>query len=184
MRRVLMLLVALAMVATGCGGDDSGDSGAGQALAEAIRDEILEDNDPDSPFGETEATCVGEEAVSEFGVEGLIELGITEDNASAGDAFETASDEDRRRLIDVTLECIDFKQFFVDQLTADSDISDESAECLGNELGTREFLDPLVEAGLAGNDDAFLDDEQLTGLIFGAITTCLSLSELEQLGGG
>ena len=184
MRRLIMLLVVTALIAAGCGGDDSSDSGAGQALAEAIRDEILADNDPDSPFGETEATCVGEEAVNEFGVEGLIELGITEDDADAGNAFQTAGDEDRRRLIDVTLTCIDFKQFFVDALTADSNISDESAECLGNELGTREFLDPLVEAGLAGNDDAFFEDEALSGLIFGAITTCLSLSELEQLGGG
>ena len=179
-----MLLVVLAMIAAGCGGDDSSDSGAGQALAEAIRDEILSDNDPDSPFGEAEATCVGEEAVNEFGVEKLIELGISEDNPSAGNAFETASSEDRSRLIDVTLTCIDFQQFFVDQLTADANISPEAAECLGNELGTREFLDPIVEAGLTGDESSFLEDEALSGIIFGAITNCLSLEELQQLGGG
>ena len=183
MRKLLMVLVALAVVAAGCGGNDSSDSGAGQALADAIRDEILADNDPDSPFGEAEATCVGEEAVNEFGVDGLIELGISEDNPSAGNAFETASPEDRSRLIDVTLTCIDFKQFFVDQLTADANISDEAAQCLGDELGTREFLDPIVEAGLSGDEAAFLDDEALSGIIFGAITTCLSLEELQEIGG-
>ena len=185
MRRGLFLLLVLGLVAAACGDSGGGErSAAEQALVDAIRDEILEDEDPESPFGEAEATCVGEGAVDRLGVEGLLELGITVENADPGNAFEGATDEQIDAVIDVTLDCVDFRQVFIDSITADSDISSESADCLGDALGTKEFLAPIVEAGFRGEDTEFGDDPEAAEAVFEAIVECLSAEELANLGGG
>lgn len=184
MLRGLFLLLVLGLVAAACGDSGGERSGAEQALVDAIRDEILEDEDPDSPFGQTEATCVGEGAVDEFGVEGLLELGITTENASPGNAFEGATDSQIDKVIDVTLDCVDFRQVFVDSITADADISSESAGCLGDALGTKEFLTPIIGAGFRGESTDFGDDPATAAAVFEAIVDCLSAQELADLGGG
>ena len=69
MRRMSMAVLALAVVAAACSSDSGGDdlSDNEQAIADAIRDEILIDQDPDDPFGETEAQCVGDGAYGSSG---------------------------------------------------------------------------------------------------------------------
>ena len=184
MRRISMAVLALAVVAAACSSDSGGDglSDSEQAIADAIRDEILADQDPDDPFGETEAQCVGDGTVRELGTDGLLEIGINAENADPGDAFETATPEQIDSIIDVTLECVDFRQVLVDSITADSSISDESAGCLADALGGDEFLRPAVAAGLTGDDFEFGDDPELTETLFAAITDCLTAEELVDLG--
>ncbi|MEE8332134.1 MAG: hypothetical protein V3R84_10225, partial [Acidimicrobiia bacterium] len=112
MTRFTTLLAVLALVAFACG--DSGEGSGGgfsageQALSDAIRDSILEDPDPDTPFGTEEATCVGDGVVNAFGVQGLLEFGITIENPDPGDSFDGATDEQIDKMIDVTLDCVDF----------------------------------------------------------------------------
>lgn len=185
MRRLAMTLVAVALVAAACGGDDDGGgdlSESEQVVADAIRDEILADDDPDSPFGETEAQCIGDEAVRALGTDGLLEIGINAENADPGEAFETATPEQIDSIIDVTLECVDFRQVLVDSITADSNISDDSAGCLADALGVDEFLRPAVASGLTGEDLEFGDDPELTETLFAAVTDCLTAEELVELG--
>lgn len=184
MRRWLMVVIVLALVAAACSSDSEGGdlTESEQAIADAIRDEILADSDPDSPFGEAEAKCVGDEAVRELGTDGLLEIGINAENADPGDAFETATPEQIDTIIDVTLGCVDFRQVLVDSITADSNISDESAGCLADALGADEFLRPAVAAGFTGDDVEFGDDPELTQALFAAITDCLTAEELVELG--
>lgn len=185
MRRVLVAVLVLGLVAAACGDSGGGErSSAEQALVDAIRDEILDDEDPDSPFGEAEATCVGEGAVGRLGVDGLLELGITVEDADPGNAFEGATDEQIDAVIDVTLDCVDFRQVFVDSITAEADISSESADCLGDALGTKEFLAPIVAAGFRGESTEFGDDPEAAQQVFEAIVDCLSAEELANLGSG
>jgi len=153
-----------------------------QAMADAIRDGILEDNGSSeaNPFGVEEATCIGNRAVDEIGLEGLLEIGITVENANPDDAFADASDEQLDRVIDVTLDCIDFRQLLVDTFLADGEISEDSANCLGDALDRPEILRPMAFAGFRGTD--FGEEPEVLELVFGAIVECLSGEELALLG--
>lgn len=182
MTRLFALLAVLALVAAACGDSGGGLGASEQALSDAIRDSILEDPDPESPFGTEEATCVGDGAVRAFGVDGLLELGITVDNADPGDAFDGATDEQIDKVIDVTLECVDIAQAFVD--AAAGDISQESARCLGDGLETEGLLRPLVKAGFQGEEFDITADPDAAERFFGLIVDCLSAEELISLGNG
>ena len=184
MSRFTALVAVLALLAFACG-DTGGGGGEGfsadeQALSDAIRDAILEDPDPDSPFGTEEATCVGDGAIKEFGLEGLLELGITVDNADPGDAFDGATDEQVEKVVDVTLGCVDFTKAFVD--AAAGDISQESAECLGDGLEDGGLLRPLVKAGFTDEEFDITDDPESAAAFFELILGCLSAEELVSLG--
>jgi hypothetical protein len=184
MRRFTALVAVAALTAFACG-DTGGEGGDGfsaseQALSDAIRDEVLADPDPDSPFGEEEATCIGDNAVREFGVDGLLELGITVDNADPGDAFDGASEEQVDKVIDVTLGCVDFAAAFVE--AAAGDISEESARCLGDGLESKGILRPLVKAGFQGEEFDLTEDPALAEDFFTLIVDCLSAEELVNLG--
>ena len=187
MTRLAALLAVLAIVAGACGdsgggGEADGFSDTEQALSDAIRVALLEDPDPDpdSPFGEEEATCIGDNAVREFGVDGLLELGITVDNADPGDAFDGATDEQVDSVIDITLECVDFTELFVQE--AAGDVSQESARCLGDGLERDDLIRPLVRAGF--EDAEFGDDPEVAQAFFALIVECLSAEELANLADG
>lgn len=182
MTRFAALSAVLALVTFACGDSGGGLDSGEQALSDAIRDSILDDPDPDSPFGTEEATCVGDEAVRAFGVSGLLELGITVDNADPGDAFDGATDEQIDKIIDVTLGCVDFAQAFVD--AAAGDISQESAQCLGDGLEREGLLRPLVKAGFQNEEFDITTDPDSAEKFFGLIVDCLSAEELSLLGGG
>ncbi len=148
-----------------------------------IKASILEDAAPDGPFGEQEAECVGTEAVSEFGVDGLLELGF---NADTGDApenvLEQATPEEREKVIDVTLRCIDITEVFVSELTAGGEISEESAECLADGITGADFFRPLLASSLAGAEFSLEDDPEAGEALFGLVIECLSVEELARLG--
>ncbi len=186
MTRISTLLAVLALVAFACGdsgeGSGSGFSAGEQVLSDAIRDSILEDPDPDTPFGTEEATCVGDGAVNAFGVEGLLELGITTENPDPGDAFDGATDEQVDKVIDVTLDCVDFAAAFVD--AAAGDISQESAQCLGDGLEEEGLLRPLVKAGFQDEEFDITDDPESGAKFFELIVDCLSAEELVSLSEG
>lgn len=192
MSRLATALIATTMLAAACGdsggtdttrSDDTpatGLSSVEQELSNAIRDSILEDPDPDSPFGEAEASCIGEQAVSEFGVEGLLELGVTVDNANPADVFEGATDEQIDTVIDVTLRCVDFTTAFVE--AAAGDVSSESAQCLGDGLEETGLFKPLIRAEFRGEEFDFTSDPDVTSALFALITECLSADEILDLG--
>lgn len=189
MRRALLFLVAVSLVAVACGdsgGDDGELSAAEQNLADAIKSEILADADPDSPLGEPEAECVSEAAVRELGVDGLLQLGFTAEGESPENILDNADADQRQLIIDLTLECVDFAGLLVEEIAADGGISEESARCIGDGLTDGDLLAPLVESGLAGTDfeDVVEQDPDTAEAFFNVFLECLSVEELTNLGGG
>jgi len=185
MTRIACAALAFALIASACGdsgGTEGGDgfSAAEQALSEAIRDSILEDAEPGDPFGTQEATCIGDEAVKQFGIDGLLELGITTESPDPGDAFDGATDEQVDTVIDVTLGCVDFAKAFVE--AAAGGISEESAQCLGDGLENEGLLRPLVKAGFQDEEFDLADDPDSAERFFALIVECLSAEELVRLG--
>ena len=83
-------------------------------------------------------------------------------------------------MIDVTLNCVDFAAAFVD--AAAGDISQESAQCLGDGLEGQGLLRPLVRAGFEGDEFDIGDDPEIAEEFFTLIVDCLSAEELINLG--
>ncbi len=182
----LSLLLVLALIAAACGDDGGGRSAAEQALVDAIAADFLADEEPDSPVGEEEANCYAGAVVDEFGVAGLMELGITAENVASDDPFAGATDEQIDTLIDATFACIDFGELFVQGIVEGAaedgvDLSTSSAECLGNEMGSEEFLRPLLADEIRGNSPEFGEDPESAAAIFEAFVECLSAEELASL---
>lgn len=180
MFRFAALLAGILLVVAACGDSGGGFSEGEQALSDAIRDSILEDAEPDDPFGEAEATCIGDSAVTEFGTDGLLELGITVENADPGDSFEGATDAQIDTVIDLTLDCVDFTQAFVD--AAAGDISQDSANCLGEGIEREGLLRPLVRGSFEGDEFDLADDPEIAQTFFQLFVDCLSAEELANLG--
>lgn len=181
MRRIAWLVAVVAFLAVACGDSGSGDGGelseAEQELAEVISDSVEEDG----VITGAEADCVGEEAVRELGVEGLVEIGISVEQSGV---FDDPTEEQLDAMVDVMVECVDIADLIVQEALADASISEESARCLGDELNDPELLKPLMRLGLSGGDpgEVFAADEETAERLFGAFLECLSFEELESLG--
>jgi hypothetical protein len=188
MRRAVVSLIVIALVAAACG-DSGGDGGelsaAEQTLADAIAAEIMVDADPDSPLGQVEAQCVGDAAVRELGIDGLLEIGFTSEGESPENILDEASPEQRQQIIDITLECVDFAAVMVEAIAEDGSISEESATCIGDGLTEGNLLEPLVVSGLEGTsfDDVIEQDPDTATAFLEVFLECLSAEELAQLGG-
>ncbi|MEE8331855.1 MAG: hypothetical protein V3R84_08790, partial [Acidimicrobiia bacterium] len=83
------------------------------------------------------------------------------------------------KMIDVTLDCVDFAAAFVD--AAAGDISQESAQCLGDGLEEEGLLRPLVKAGFEDEEFDITDDPESGAKFFELIVDCLSAEELVSL---
>ena len=193
MRKFVVLVLSLTIVAAACGGDDDASSDGGssdglneaeQALADAIALSILEEeDDPASPLGPAEAECIGEGAVGRIGIDGLLEIGISEENPNPEDALEIATDEQIDTVIDVFIECVDFTQAFIDGFAEAGDLSPEAAGCLAEQLQSGDLLKDLTRSSMRGDDVDFDDDPELAGQILQMVLGCLSPEELVDLGG-
>lgn len=181
MRRLAVLGVTVVLLAAACGGDDL--SGDGQAVADAIFDQMMADTAPDDPFGETEARCFADGVVRDIGVADLAELGMTAESIAAGTepADVDLSDQQVDVMTDLMLDCVDFRTVFVQEF-ANEGISDESAECLADGFDD-DFLRALAKSELSGDGVDPTDDPAQAEKFFNLITDCLSFEELSNFGG-
>ncbi len=195
MKRVLLLVLAVSLVAAACGGDDSagertttiatGLSGEEQALADAIAGIIAADQGSGDPFADPEAAqCFAEGLVEDLGIARLNEIGITSDSASPEEAFATLSESEIGALADRSLGCIDLVAAMAPLFAVDG-ISEESALCMARGFEETGFYRDAFIAGMTGDDtyDLSADPDFLTKM-FTMATECLTADELATIMGG
>jgi hypothetical protein len=172
----------MGLVALGCGGGDvSLDSGE-QALADAIADQLTDD---DADMDVAEARCFAEGAVDSVGLDQLVEVGLSEAAVRAGtspddvDLPEGVVDD----FVDVFMDCIDFAELMVDEITADSEISADSAKCVADAFAEDldDFLRQAARSGVTGEDFDPSEDANFIATAFAVMTECLTPEELQQI---
>ncbi len=182
-KRILILIGVLALVAAACSSSDSGGSaslsGADKELADAITKSMVEDSDPDSPFGEEEAACFGTSLVQEMGTTRLDELGLDVASVEAGtdptDVDLTEADIDA--MVTVMTKCVDFKDIVMQEFET-SGVSEEGITCIREGL-TEDLMASMARGAFdnGAGDNAAASDE-----MFGLVMGCLSADDLQQLG--
>lgn len=185
MRKILPVLVALAVLAAACGdGDDGGSSDRSsgeQAVSDAIAAAILADAEPGDPYGEKEARCMGDSLVDELGLDRLLALGISADSVDSPEEFlRGAPNADVEAFIDITLDCVDFRDVFVEGMGAD--VSTESAECIADGISD-DMLRSMAMMGISGEEFDPTADPELAAALFGLVAECLTPEEISNLGG-
>jgi hypothetical protein len=139
---VLLLVLALGLAACGGGG---GVSGEGQALADAIAAQMMQDTTAGNPFAnEADAKCFAEGMVGGIGFERLTALGLTVDNVADADTLMAQlTAEEQGKFADAALGCIDLKKAIKDGAVS-SGLPEAQAQCLADgmsdDLLKRAFL--------------------------------------------
>jgi hypothetical protein len=181
-KRVTIVLVALALLIAGCGDDDLV-GGADQEAVNALSQSISEAQaaNPDAPIGEEETVCIAGGMVEEFGADRILET------VEAGRTFEDfiadASADERRAVVDLTLGCVDLAAMMGGEFTG-SGVSDSSARCLSERMLAGDAFRELIAEGLAtGNFEPSGEaGEALLEELLPAFLECLTPEELANLG--
>jgi hypothetical protein len=181
-KRATIILLAFALLGTGCGDDDLV-GGADQEAVAALSESIAEAQaaNPDAPIGEEETACIAVGMVEEFGADRILET------VEAGRTFEDfiadADEDERRAVVDLTLECVDLAAMMVDEFTG-SGVSDSSARCLSERMLAGDTFRALIADGLATGDFEPSGEagEALLEELLPAFLECLTPEELANLG--
>lgn len=148
---VASILLALTLLAAGCGGSDRD-----QALVDALTNDILSDSDSFTTDAD-EAQCVSEGVYDALGADRLAEVGITVDSPDPDDA--DLNRDDASTVIDAIFDCVDMKASFANSMEGDG-ITSEQASCVADEFGDdglkELFIDSLVATDDLGPSDAFI----------------------------
>jgi hypothetical protein len=186
MTRRLALLVGAAaiLLAAGCGDDDDdGDAGdvevsdEAQPYVDAMAEGMVSsDDEGDLQLDQEQADCLAPRWVETIGVERLQGAGLEPDDfADDGDPDLSSlglSEEEGGELYDAFGACdIDLKAEFIRSFTADQDLSDEDAECLGDAFSD-DFLRRIMVTSLVEGDDALEEDQELTGELLSVFSEC------------
>lgn len=146
MRKLLMILGAVAILASACGGDDDGGAvaAADSPLVAALADEIASGADADAPVTNAEeAECWAGRIVGGIGEDRLTELGVTvEDVGQISDYDFTDGEVDT--IVDSLGDCVDLAELMADELVGE--LGEEAADCVAGEL-EGDFLNDLMKAG-------------------------------------
>lgn len=170
-----IVAAALLLTAAACG-DDGGDGGGDELSAadQEYVDAAMETYDPETdPFSEGEARCIAEAVVRPLGADRLEELGVTPDDFR-GDSEalpEGLAEGEANDVVDGIDDCVDLSDLFMEQLTADQELSDESTECLQDAFD-RDFVRRIVVTMLTEGQDALAEDEDLTAELMGVFSKC------------
>lgn len=182
-RRILILIGVLALVAAACSSSDSGGgdslSGGDKELADAITKSMVDDADPDSPFGQEEAACFGTTIVSEMGSARLGELGLDVAAVEAGtdpsDVDLTEADIDS--MVKVMTTCVDFRDLVMQEFDT-SVVSEEGATCIRDGLSD----DLMASMARAAFDTTATESAEASDEMFSLVMGCLSADDLQKLG--
>ncbi len=183
MRRVVLVLCALTMVAAACG-DSGGDDESREALVAAVKQGILDAaaDDDDLPIADAEAQCVAEQVVDDLGTDGVVALGLSAEG-NDDNPFVDATLEQKEAVVDAMLDCVDFKNAILPTIQADG-VSEESAECVVDEMLAADFFRPALVDSLSGEEFDFESDPEVAGQLVEVVLGCLTPEELSQLGDG
>jgi len=182
-KRTLWLVVVFALVAAACsaGGGDSLSAGD-QELADAITQSMMEDADPDTPFGQEEAVCFGNGIVSEMGSERLTELGLSVEAVKSGTDPSDVDliDDDIDAMAAVMTDCVDFTALFTAEFEA-SGVSSESISCIADGMDG-DVVSAMARSIFSGQD--LSEDAVTSDKVFQLILDCFSAEDLARIGGG
>jgi len=188
LKRIMVLVLAIAMVAAACG-DDDGNAGSltdgEQAVAGVIAASMLEDQDPEDPFSDPEAArCFSEGAVRNLGVARLAEIGINAESDDPQAGFATMTESELNEMAELALGCVDIETAMADQFAVDG-ISQESGLCMARAFGETDFYKQAFIAGMT-DDDSYDpgNDPEFLGLMLTIATDCLTADELSLIMGG
>jgi len=186
LKRMMVAVLALAMVAAACGDDDGGGSltEGETAIVDAIVTGMMEDPDSDNPFSDAEsARCFAVGMVQDLGVARLAEVGLTADTENPDEAFTLMTEGEISDITDTAFECLDIDALMVAEF-AEGGISQDSAKCLVAELNETDFFRVAFIAGMTGSDVDPTDDPEIMGAMLTAFSECLTPAELGEIMGG
>jgi hypothetical protein len=180
--RLFICTLALTLLAGACGGD--GDDA--QAHSDAIADGMMNNVDPDSPLDREQAECFGDEVVARMGTDRLAAVGLSIEDLENGAAPGSVdlSDDDVAAMTDAVTRCIDFGRIFVDEMTADLALSDESAGCLVDAINEADFLRAFAESSFIDDAVAPELEAEMFRTLFDLLGECLTPEELSNIEGG
>lgn len=192
MRRLIPFLL-LTTILGACGG--GGEAELSDALGAAIWQEAQPD-DGSQPAVITEdgAGCIGEAFVSSVGFETFESQGITADAVTGrsgtlaelveGKDLGVADPEVAAALYDGVQECVDLQGVLAPAMSAELEISDESATCfIVGLLAEDGFRTTLVESliGTGSLDVLRNPDPTMMGTLLGLLNSCLTPEEMSKI---
>jgi hypothetical protein len=142
LKRVVTVVVAMALLSAACGDDDAGGdlSDAENAVADVIVAGIMSDPDPGNPFTDPDAAqCVAVGIVEDLGVERLAQVGLTADSGDPQSVFATLADDEIDSIVDISFECVDVEEEMASMFAAEG-VSMDSGRCLARELNQTDFF--------------------------------------------
>ena len=184
MRRIAILASVTALLVSACSGDPETETFASNAEADLVQ-EITDRNSAtlDGRFGDDTGGCISRGIVDEFGVDGLAELGVTEETPDLQGGRVFITPEAARQVVDVTMECMDLPTQLVSSLPQDVSLLDETVQCVVDQLGTDTFRDLFAELVVAGGEPADIINLGAAQLpIASLLISCLSPDELIRFG--
>ncbi len=150
MRKLLMIVGAIAIVASACGGDD--DDGAvapaDSPLVAALAEQINEGGGDTPVTTQADAECWAGRIVGGIGEDRLNELGVTADNVGDIEDYDF-TDGEIGTIVGSLGDCVDLQALMADELVGE--LGDEAADCVAGELSD-DFLTDMMTA-------AFRDEE-------------------------
>ena len=190
--RTIAILAAAALVATACSGQTETETfassptetvapDAGQDLVEAITGNALAN--PDRRIDDGAVACIAQQIVDEFGVDELAELGVTLEDPDLEGGSVFATPDAGRRVVDIGMECIDVPGAIASFLPTDTNVLDETVECLADQLQTDTFRDLFAELVAAGAEPADIFDQAAAQLpIASLLVSCLTPAQILEFG--
>lgn len=145
MRKLLMIVGAIAILASACGGDD--DDGAVAAadspLVGALAEQIVDGSDADSPIAnQSDAECWAGRIVGGIGEDRLAELGVSADNVGEIEDYDF-TDGEIDTIVDSLGNCVDLNAVLAEQMVGD--LGEDAANCVAGELDD-DFLNNIIGA--------------------------------------
>ncbi len=184
MRRIVIVAFVAAVSVVACSSEPETETFASTSeddLARAIADS--NSATLDSRFGDGSTACISQGIVDEFGVDGLAELGVTEETPDLQGGSVFFAPEAARQVVDVTMECIDLGAALVSSLPEGVSLLDESVECVVDQLESETFRDLFADLVAAGGEPADIVTQAAAQLPMASLLlSCLSPEEFLRVG--
>ena len=143
-KHMLVLTIALALVGTACGGDDS-DGGNNAAPSDPKAQELLAviEADDEFPLTDDEANCTVNRLVNDLD-DSTIDLILANPDS---DLDTVVSPEENLVAMDAILDCVDLEQMMITSMMEDG-TDRETAECVADSFGEDELRTFMEAAAL------------------------------------
>ena len=179
MRRIVIVVSLVALLAGACNGESETETFGSTSEEDLVR-AITGGNSVtlDSRFGDNSTGCISQGIVDEFGVDGLAELGVTQETPDLQGGAVFVTQEAARRVVDITIDCVDLGAEILASLPEDVNLLNDSVECIVDQLEGEAFRDlfaALVMEGGEPEDIVSLAGAQLP--LAALLLQCLSPEE-------